>query len=126
MPIIPHHTLTKNLRLKLLYTTSCGLCDQECRFLLFVDTIIVKTSLIHEESVIHKLWLSFQPSPKIHGLYDLAQAAALFGCGRGKDHHCTKSSILVTMEYCSSYVCTWTLLNSTKHTALLVILLCTL
>jgi len=47
---------------KLHCTTLCWLSwDQECKCFCTGDTITVKLSLIHEQNVIHKLWLSFQP-----------------------------------------------------------------
>jgi len=59
---------------------------------------MVKSSLICEQDLIHKLWLAFQPSVKLY-VDDLVKVVALFECDRGKDHHHAKSSISVTLEY---------------------------
>jgi len=51
------------------------------------ETITLKLNIC-EQYVIHKLWLSFQPSAKLYSWHDfMVEVVALLRCNRGKNHH---------------------------------------
>jgi len=93
---------TENLHWKLCFTISC-----ELKIFYVGYTITVKLILIHEQNVLHKLWLSPPTFCKIvHSWHDLlVKGVALFGCVRGKDQH-AMFSIPVIMECQCVCACT--------------------
>jgi len=125
LPTIPHHTFTVNLH----YLTWIAM-QPRLHISCTGDTVMLQLSLYCEQTVIHKLQLSFQPSAKLYTAEIISWQKLLHFL----DVVWPKTIIMQVFHTCdwswstslhgnSAYTCMWDQLNGTKYTAFHIMLL---